>query len=186
MPEDNSYKLKICMIGEGNVGKTSLIRKFVYDTFDDSYVSTIGMKATKKDLALCDTGGTGEYRLCLTIWDIMGQPGFLHLLKGSYFQGASGLIAICDVTQKDTLYALPEWIKTSRDASGKVPIVFLGNKCDLIDEQEFYLEDINKYSANYDDASSFLSSAKTGENVELAFQTLAETIVKKLSGGRDD
>jgi small GTP-binding protein len=178
MSEDNGYKLKICMIGEGNVGKTSLIRKFVYDTFDDSYISTIGMKATKKEMAVCDFGGRGDFHFCFTIWDIMGQPGFIHLLKGSYFHGACGLIAICDVTQKDTLYALPEWLNTSREVTGEVPVVFLGNKCDLVDEQEIFLEDISRFTAHYNNTSTFLSSAKTGENVELAFRTLGENILR--------
>ena len=170
------------MIGEGNVGKTSLIRKFVYDTFDDSYVSTIGMKTTKKELVVCNPGGGEDFQVCFTIWDIMGQAGFRQLLKETYFHGASGLIATCDVTKRDTLYALPEWIKTCQKATGEVPVVFLGNKCDLADEQEVFLEDVKHFAANYDNVAAFLSSAKTGENVELAFRALSEGILKNMVG----
>lgn len=166
------------MIGEGNVGKTSLIRKFVYDIFDDNYVSTLGMKATKKEMTVCDPGGGEDFQVCFTIWDIMGQPGFRQLLKETYFHGASGLIAICDVTRKDTLYALPEWIKTCKESTGEIPVVFLGNKCDLVDEQVVFLDDIKNFAASYNDVSVFLSSAKTGENVELAFSALSESILK--------
>jgi small GTP-binding protein len=182
MPEDNRFKLKVCMIGEGNVGKTSLIRKFVYDTFDDSYVSTIGMKATKKEMAVCNPGGGGDFQVCFTIWDIMGQPGFRQLLKETYFRGASGLIAICVVTRKDTLNALPEWMKTCRKATGEVPVVVLGNKCDLVDEQEVFLEDLNNFALNYYKVSTFLSSAKTGRNVESAFRALSESIITNMVG----
>jgi len=182
MPVENILKLKICMIGEGSVGKTSLIRKFVYDAFEDSYVSTIGMKATKKELVVCDPRDGEDIQVCYTLWDIMGQPGFRQLLKGTYFHGASGLIAICDVTKRDTLYALPEWMKTCQDVTGEVPVVFVGNKCDLVDEQEIFLEDLNNFTMNYNKVSTFLSSAKTGENVESAFRTLTESILEKMVG----
>ncbi|UCE75165.1 MAG: GTP-binding protein [Methanomassiliicoccales archaeon] len=181
MPEKDRLKFKICMIGEGNVGKTSLIRKFVLDIFEDSYVSTIGMKTTKKEFCICDPRNGEPVDICFVIWDIMGQPGFRQLLKGTYFFGASGFIVICDVTRKDTLYALPEWLKICKETAGDVPVVFLGNKCDLVEEQEVYLEDIKAFASNYGCESLFLSSAKTGENVGLAFRTPSESILTNMA-----
>ncbi|MDG6221373.1 MAG: ADP-ribosylation factor-like protein, partial [Candidatus Thermoplasmatota archaeon] len=94
-------KRKFCLLGEGAVGKTSLIRRFVTDQFDDRYITTIGTKVTKKSLDL--PPGSGADRVEMMIWDIMGQQGYRTMLQESYFSGAAGALAICDVTRKDTL-----------------------------------------------------------------------------------
>ena len=110
----------------------------------------------------------------------MGQLDFRRLLKQEYFYGANGLIATCDVTRIDTLYALHEWMKTAQEVTGEIPIVILGNKCDLADEQEIFREGIKDFATNYGNAPVFLTSAKTGENVESAFRTLSESILKNM------
>ncbi|UCG68812.1 MAG: GTP-binding protein [Thermoplasmata archaeon] len=175
-------KFKVCLIGEGAVGKTSLIRKFVHDIFEDRYITSIGMKATKKTVRLVHPQTDEPVEILLIIWDIMGQPAFRNLLGESYFFGANGILATCDITKRDTLYALQEWVKVAFEASGEVPIVFLGNKCDLADEQEVFLGDIEVFASNYGNASVFLSSAKTGENVESAFQKLGKDMLKNMVG----
>ncbi len=79
-------KVKICLVGEGAVGKTCLIRRFIQDQFDDRYISTLGAKVSKKEIKV--DGPNGGMDVDMTIWDIMGEKGFRELLKEAYFHGA--------------------------------------------------------------------------------------------------
>lgn len=178
--DEEELKFKICLVGEGAVGKTSVIRRFVHDIFEDDYLGTIGMKVTKKEVYIDHPRKNESLKVLLLIWDIMGQPGFRKILGDSYFSGASGILATCDVTRKDTLYALEEWRRIAFDTIGEVPVVFLGNKCDLGEEQEIFLEDIRSFSWDQGDGTRFLTSAKTGEKVESAFTKLSEIILESM------
>ena len=171
-------KMKICLVGEAAVGKTSLIRRFVLDDFDDKYIQTLGTKVSKKELSMPHPYGEGELRVDMTIWDIMGQKGFRELLKEAYFYGAKGVLAVCDVTRKSTLDDLDDWIEGVYSVTGKVPIQFLANKWDLRDKAEFRETEILQAIRAYDSPFSF-TSAKTGESVESGFQSLAERVAKE-------
>ncbi len=180
MKESSLYKFKICLIGESAVGKTNIIRRFVFNHFDDKYIATIGTLLTKKVLQIRSPQSGTLVNVILLVWDIMGQLDFRRLVRQEYFLGANGLIATCDVTKIDTLYALPEWMKTAQEITGEVPVVFLGNKYDLADEQEVFREDIKNLATKYSNAPVFLTSAKTGENVELAFRILSEKMLEEV------
>lgn len=182
MPEQKVYKLKLCLIGEGNVGKTSLIKKYVFDQFDEKYVCTIGTKVTKKVIKVQRPNGDGEFDISLMIWDIMGQQGFRQLLQDSYFFGAQGIIGVCDVTRKNTLGELNSWMDAVQSVTNKIPAVFLGNKCDLKDWQEVELSDLNSLASRYVNAKAYLSSAKTGQNVDTCFNRLGDIIIKNMLG----
>nr|AKQ03959.1 small GTP-binding protein [uncultured euryarchaeote Rifle_16ft_4_minimus_39] len=176
--EVRRMKMKICLVGEAAVGKTSLIRRFVLDDFDDKYIQTLGTKVSKKELSLANPVGGSELKVDMTIWDIMGQKGFRELLKEAYFYGAKGIIAVCDVTRRSTLDDLDDWIEGVYSVTGKVPIQFLANKVDLKDKTEFGDSEIQQAIRAYD-SPSFFTSAKTGENVEAGFQSLAERVAKE-------
>jgi small GTP-binding protein len=180
MSEDKVYKLKLCLIGEGNVGKTSLIKRYVYDEFDDKYICTIGTKVTKKILKIPHPSGNGEIEVSLMIWDIMGQQGFRQLLQDSYFFGTQGIIGVCDVTRKNTLGELNSWMDAVMSVTSDIPAIFLGNKCDLTDWQEVNKSDLDSLASRYKNASAYLSSAKTGENVDTCFEKLGEIILKNM------
>ncbi|HLE46260.1 MAG TPA: Rab family GTPase, partial [Thermoplasmata archaeon] len=113
--EVRRMKMKICLVGEAAVGKTSLIRRFVLDDFDDKYIQTLGTKVSKKELTLPSSVGDSELKVDMTIWDIMGQKGFRELLKDAYFYGAHGALAVCDVTRRGTLEDLRGWIGGLRE-----------------------------------------------------------------------
>lgn len=171
-------KMKICMVGEGAVGKTSLIRKFILDEFDDKYLQTLGTKVSKKEITVDYPEKGMELQIDMTIWDIMGQKGFRELLKEAYFYGAKGIIAVCDVTRKDTLSELDDWIEGVYSVTGKVPIEFLANKVDIKESMALAENDLEQASKAYDSKYLF-TSAKTGENVEKAFRELAERIARE-------
>ncbi len=170
-------KVKVCLVGEAAVGKTSLIRRFVLDNFDDKYIQTLGTKVSKKELTAGNVDPSGDIKIDMTIWDIMGQKGFRELLKEAYFYGAKGILAVCDGTRKKTLEDLDDWIEGVYSVTGKIPIEFLANKVDLKDEVQVSEGDMIQAAKAYDSPFHF-TSAKTGANVELAFQSLAERIAK--------
>ncbi|MFQ6106687.1 MAG: Rab family GTPase [Thermoplasmata archaeon] len=174
----DTMKVKICLVGEGAVGKTSLIRRYVLDEFDDRYISTLGAKITKKELTVGDPDNGDEVHIDMTIWDIMGEKGFRELLKEAYFHGAQGILAVCDVTRRNTLSDLESWISAIETVTGKIPIEFLANKIDLKDQLTFTETELREMSERYHSPYLF-TSAKTGENVETAFGQIANRILVK-------
>lgn len=173
-----NIKMKVCLIGEYAVGKTSLIHRYVYNTFSDRYIQTIGAKITKKALLLQYPERKTNLDVDLTIWDIMGEKGFRELLKEAYFYGAQGMLAVCDMTREDTYYELPTWISAVEKVAGSVPVVFLGNKIDLTESKTVEEHDMKIMGESYD-SSYLLTSARTGRNVETAFMRIADKIAGK-------
>ena len=176
MAEDDLMKVKVCFIGDAGVGKTSLIKRFVLDVFDDRYIATIGTKVTKKIVDV-----DGKAKVMMLVWDIMGQKGFRELLREAYFFGAHGAIAVCDMTNKETLEEQRYWIKALTDVAGDVPIVFAGNKADLENDRVIKEQELRDLAGKYK-AQAFLTSAKTGQNVEMVFKALATSMSEKMKG----
>jgi small GTP-binding protein len=169
-------KVKICLVGEGAVGKTCLIRRFIQDQFDDRYISTLGAKVSKKELKV--DGPNGGTDIDMTIWDIMGEKGFRELLKEAYFHGAQGVLAVCDVTRKETLDDLDDWVAAVVKVTGNIPIEYLANKYDLRDEMAVSESDLRSAAESHR-APFLFTSAKTGEGVEKAFANLARMIAQR-------
>jgi len=179
MNEDDLMKVKVCFIGDAGVGKTSLIKRFVLDVFDDRYIATIGTKVTKKIVEVQEKGSS--VKVMMLVWDIMGQKGFRELLREAYFFGAHGAIAVCDLTNKETLEELRYWIKALTDVAGDVPIVFAGNKADLENERIVKEQELQELALKYK-AKAFMTSAKTGQNVENLFKALGLSMAEKMGG----
>src|SRR3989442_12715665 len=97
MPEAQRIKPTVCLVGEAAVGKTSLIRRFVQDEFDDRYITTLGAKVSKREMAF-EAQDRTKIHMDMTVWDIMGEKGFRDLLKDAYFHGANGVVAERDIT----------------------------------------------------------------------------------------
>ncbi|OGS63543.1 MAG: hypothetical protein A3K59_06355 [Euryarchaeota archaeon RBG_19FT_COMBO_69_17] len=169
-------KVKICLVGEHAVGKTSLIRRYVLDEFDDRYIVTLGAKVSKKEMTLDERGG-GAIQMDMTIWDIMGSKGFRELLREAYFHGAQGILAVADLTRYDTLEDLDSWVESVFRTVGEIPVVFAVNKTDLKDQAAFGEDQVGQATEAFD-APYYLTSAKTGENVETVFHSLGSMIVK--------
>ncbi len=171
-----SYKFKICLVGEEAVGKTSLIHRFVSGAFDESYIRTLGAVVSKKTVSLGTLEGKGV-NVDLMILDIMGKRTFLQLFKEAYFHGAKGILAVFDVTRKQSLRDLTKWIDGVRDSVGPIPVYALGNKTDLTERRETEDQEASEVLRPYE-CPILYTSAKTGANVEQAFQSLAKTIVE--------
>lgn len=170
---------KICLVGMGSVGKTSLIKRFILDIFDDKYLATLGTKVSKKVMIIKRPSENLTIELTMMVWDIMGQKGFRHLLQDSYFFGASGGIGICDSTRADTMEELDGWVESLQSVTGQVPMVFLANKCDLVDQIVLDERTIKEFAGKHN-ASYYYSSAKTGQNVQEAFVRLGEQITSRI------
>jgi small GTP-binding protein len=174
-------KRKIVLLGDSAVGKTSLIRRFVLDSFDDKYITTIGTKITKKEIAVVTPAGRTE--MILMIWDILGQQGYTGTQSMSYV-GTQGAIFVFDLTRPDTLSSITGyWRPELAKVAGNVPCVLVGNKADLVGERAVPEREVASVSGLLG-ARHFLSSAKTGEGVEALFAKMAEMSLQSCIAGR--
>ncbi len=177
MPEMKYFRRKICLLGDGGVGKTSLIRRFVEDVFNDKYVTTLGTKVTMKELNIKSPQNEQPLKMTLMIWDIMGQKELKRLLI-SFYKGAKGALIVADITRKETLESINDWIQSLHNCVGKVPVLFLLNKSDLMDQTRMKQDEIMNLAKKH--GTSFLfTSAKTGKNVDKAFMRLSEMLLQK-------
>jgi len=161
---------KICMLGSFAVGKTSLVRRFVENMFSDKYMTTIGVKIEKKIINI------QQQSLTLIIWDIAGENGF-HQIQGTYLRGMSGYILVADKTRTSTIDTVINIQKTVGQAFHNVPSVLLINKMDLTGQWDIQESTIDKMQQEGWDI--FRTSAKTGQNVEEAFNRLALKMLAK-------
>jgi len=168
------YKLKLLLLGEGGVGKTSLMRRFVYNQFSDDYISTIGVNVVKKTATIASDD------VLFLIWDILGQKTHKSIHK-SYYKGSQGAMVVCDLTRPETSRAMSEWISDLFDAEGEMPLVLLGNKHDLVDDGQIaVVQERLKWLADKYAAPRYITSAKTGENVEKAYEEIGVRIIKEM------
>ncbi len=181
MAETRQMKTKVCLVGEAAVGKTSLIRRYVLDEFEDRYITTLGAKVSKKELGL-ELPTKEKIAMDMTVWDIMGEKGFRDLLKEAFFHGATGILAVCDITRYSTLKELDDWIHSVFNVVGEIPVVYAVNKIDLKDEVMILYGDKEiEQSTRAFDAPYFYTSAKSGERVEDVFRALGKAILARAS-----
>lgn len=162
------YIIKLCLLGDGAVGKTSLVRRYVFDVFDDKYLMSFGTKVSKKNVKL------GEAEIDFMIWDILGQKTH-ESLHAAYYRGAAGALAVCDFTRPDTMKNLKSWLGSFRSVVGEMPVLILGNKSDL--DKKYSLPELEQY-ANSIGCRVLETSAKTGLNVEKAFTEIAAMVME--------
>ena len=167
--EEEYYDLKIrlMLIGDSNVGKTSIIKRYCKNQFSPSYISTVGIDFETKYLRL-----NGKI-INLQIWDTAGQERYKILAK-NYFKNSDGFIIVYDITDKKSFNNVANWITQIKDsASENVKCVLLGNKCDL---EELRQVDINqgKDLANNYHLKFYETSAQKGNNIQKFFTDLVK------------
>lgn len=166
--------LKISLAGESGVGKSSLTRRFVTDTFNESYVPTLGTSVSSRQFNVDDPAWPGSTRLVgASVWDIMGSHRFRDLLKDAFFVNASAVLLVCDVTRPQTLYDLPQWYEIVTSVAGPIPTVLLANKSDQRGPDSLPIAAIEALCKDLE-WPWFETSAKTGANVEAAFRHVAK------------
>ena len=168
-------KQKICLLGDWGVGKTSLIKKFVFDRFDDKYHVTLGTKVTKKRIKFKRDNGN-VLDLNLMIWDVMGQKEFKRVQLLAY-KNTNGVLIVCDLTRRETYENIPKWWDEISKITGEIPMIILANKSDLKTQIKVTMNELaemaNEYQATY-----LFTSAKTGDNVNNAFKKMGMKLVK--------
>lgn len=174
-----TYSAKIVMLGEGTVGKTSLIRRYVQYTFSHDYITTIGSNFLIKKIELEE----GK-KITMQLWDLSGQDTF-RTIRSQYYLHARGGILVFDLTRQSTLYQLEKWQSDFTQKVGKVPLMLFGNKNDLRDQITVSHEEAEMMAQKLG-ATYYETSALDGTNVEPGFLDLAWKIVNYVTSKRKE
>ncbi|MFX1295245.1 MAG: GTP-binding protein [Promethearchaeota archaeon] len=170
--EPMKFSFKVVILGDGGVGKTSLLLRFVQKSFDQEYKSTIGTNIMRIDYKVLD-----KITVAFALWDLAGQQYF-QKVRSMYLSGCQAAMFVYDVTRPDTLLNLKNWQNELFSIAGSdVKMLMVGNKIDLVDERKIAFEEGKKVADEL--GFSYLeTSAKTGDNVRRAFGSLAFLLVK--------
>lgn len=170
-------RIKMVLIGEGAVGKTSIARAYLGQAFTSGYKATIGADFyVKRDVI--EDAVMGKVNCEFLIWDLAGQVQFTQV-RPLYYRGARAAIAVFDITRKETFYALPSWIHEFwKNAGGVWPLILVGNKADLRGQRECVPQSVGMLYAQK--LSQIIgvevpyveTSALTGYNIRDAFHKL--------------
>ena len=174
-----SSKFKIVFLGDQSVGKTSIINRFIYDTFEDVYQATIGIDFLSKPVYVDDK------TIRLQLWDTAGQERFKSLIP-SYVKDSSVAVICYDITNSDTFNSVKTWVENARSMRGEEVILFIaGNKSDLADQRQVSEEEGENLASELG-ATFFETSAKSGENVKALFDDLAKKLIGSDTNEVDD
>jgi small GTP-binding protein len=164
---------KVCLLGDYAVGKTSLVRRFVYNMFEDRYLSTIGVKVSRKVVALAR--GDEIVELTLMLWDLAGSEEF-DAVRASYLRGAMAGLIVCDLTQPASLATATQYADQIRAVNPKASLALVANKLDLAHRRALSEEDARAMARTLN-APCLFTSAKTGEGVDEAFRHLGRLAI---------
>lgn len=167
---------KICIFGDGGVGKTTFIQRYISGSFTQSTKMTIGVDIAVKHINF------KNIKVNLQIWDFGGEERFRFFLP-SYSAGSFGGIFMYDITRYSSLMDLDEWLTVFKQGTqykvNPIPIFMIGGKADLVNERTVSLEDAMEFAQKREISGIFECSSKTGQNVELVFNDLALQIMKR-------
>ena len=162
------FMFKLLVVGESGVGKTCMLLRFADNSFEENFLSTIGVDFKVKQIVV------DEKKVKLQIWDSAGQERFKNI-TASYYRNCSAIIIVYDITSKDSFNKVSDWVQEVRRYVPSVPLLLVGNKCDLehnVSEKDI-LELAKEYNAKY-----FEVSVKNGHNFEKVFDYLIEEAFK--------
>jgi small GTP-binding protein len=168
-----TFNFKIIVLGDIAVGKTSVIGRYITNTFSEEYKSSISCEYKEKKIDI-----DGENIANLQIWDTCGEEKFMAVTK-QYYNDAHGAIVIYDLTDKKTFEKLESWIESLKNnAPAKIAIMIAGNKSDLSDKKVNLENELKPYKEKY---QCYEISAKSGANISLVFEDLTHKIIEKLN-----
>lgn len=166
------FVFKITVIGDGAVGKTSLIKKYTQGSFQKDYIKTLGAQFSKYDEEI-----NGD-NCKLFFWDIAGQREF-DFMRPTFYKGSKAAIIVFSHTDKESFNHIMDWHEDIKKYTGELPIVLFGNKTDLIDEDGSEDEKVLQMVEEMNFLGYYRTSAKTGTGVYEAFQAIIKTLYNK-------
>ena len=174
--DDNVFEAKVITLGDSGVGKTNLIFRFIDDNFILNHFSTFGIDTKFKNVKL-ENGNEIKFK----IYDTAGQERFKSI-SNNYIKKAQGILLMYDITNQNSFNNIKNWMETIDENLGsKMPIVLIGNKCDLNEERKISIE-MGKNLAEEYGIHFFETSCKDNINIEKAFYDVAEQIIEKNKG----
>ena len=169
--EEYDFIFKVLLLGNSDVGKSSLLLRYVDGTWSDSFVPTIGVDFKIKTMEI------NSKKVKMQIWDTAGQERFRNVIS-SYFRGGHGILLIYDVTDRDSFKNLGNWlIEIEKNANEGVLKILIGNKCDLEESRVITTKEGTDFANSYG-MKFFETSAKNDINVSEAFQMLATQLIE--------
>ncbi|KAF2366768.1 Small GTP-binding protein domain [Trinorchestia longiramus] len=184
MNRDYDHLLKLLIIGDSGVGKSSLLLRFADNTFTSNYINTIGVDFKIRTL---DVDGQ---KVKLHIWDTAGQERF-RTITSTYYRGTHGVIVVYDITNGESFANIKRWLHEIDQNCDVVNRILVGNKCDCKDRQVVLPEDAARFAERMN-IRHFETSAKNNTNVDLLFMTLTRMVLRNKqeqkeqhSGGKD-
>jgi len=177
MAEENIKRkvIRISMLGDSTVGKTSIINAFLNIEFSNTLLSNIGVEKTETKMIMKDGN-----EMKIIIWDTAGQERFHSIATGT-IKNSQGIVVSFDLTNRKTFENVVKWLEDIRDNNNKIPIILFGNKCDLVEKREVEDEEAQEFAKN-NNLEYFETSAKENINIKEGFIKIAEEAYEK-SGG---
>lgn len=164
------FMFKLLVVGESGVGKTCMLLRFADNSFEENFLSTIGVDFKVKQIVV------DNKKVKLQIWDSAGQERFRNI-TASYYRNCSAIIIVYDITSKDSFNKVSDWVEEVRRYVPSAPLLLVGNKCDLEENRQVPKEDGEELAKRL--GLIFLeTSAKTSYNIEEAFQEMAQQLIK--------
>ena len=184
MSKGRSFTFKVILVGDGAVGKTSLIRRFVHNKFEKDYLMTLGSEITKYNATIDGNN------VSLVIWDLAGQEGFKNI-RQNFFTGTNAAIIVFSHEESEagekSLKNVPKWLEEIKKHVKSIPIMLFGNKIDLIDVDKLNVNmslpksdhNLNKLANDLGFLGYYKTSALSGENVHDAFGVMIKELHDK-------
>jgi small GTP-binding protein len=173
--ERKDFVFKITVIGDGGVGKTSLIKKYTKGSFKKEYIKTLGAQFSKYDEKIENSA------VKLFFWDIAGQKEF-SFMRPTFYKGSKAAIIVFSLAPDeidDSFKHISEWHEDIKKYCGNIPIVLFGNKMDLVNDEELDDSNVKEIVDKRDFLGYYKTSAKTGNGVYKAFQAIIKDLYEK-------
>lgn len=169
-------RLKIVLVGERQVGKTSLLERYLKDHFAEEYTGTLGGRVYPLEL---EVGLEGEDIALVQVafFDLMGEHSVRKVFAEPFFFGTQGVLAVCDVERPKTMYAIQDWLQVVTQVAGPVPAGIAFNKVDRTDTMAIGPDETSWLRTEFPLVPTFMTSARTGQGVEDAFSTIVSRSV---------
>ncbi len=178
MSDKKSFIYKVCLVGDGGVGKTSLVLRYCENKFKENYIMTIGSNFSTKEVHLEEYP---NYNVKLQLWDLAGQKHFAFVRPG-FYKGATGIIYVHDLTRRSSFSNLPNWRSEVEKEIGQKTSILVGNKLDLAvnDKREVGKQEGESFKSELGAMAYHETSAKEGENVQDIFKEITRGILKNM------